>query len=61
MVWDAEIRYRLLLEINNAIVTHTSRVDLFNQLAGEIKKIVSYDRFSINLYDEKKQLLSIVL
>ena len=58
MVWDAEIRYRLLLEINNAIVTHTSRVDLFNQLAGEIRKIVSYDRFSINLYDQKKKLLS---
>jgi len=58
MVWDAAIRYRLLLEINNAIVSHTNRVDLFRQLANEIKKIVSYDRFSINLYDEKKKLLS---
>jgi len=58
MVWDAAIRYRLLLEINNAIVKHTSRVDLFSQLANEIKKIVPYDRFSINLYDEKKELLS---
>jgi len=58
MVWDAAIRYRLLLEINNAIVKHTNREELFNQLADEIKKIVSYDRFSINLYDEKKKLLS---
>ena len=31
---------------------------LFSQLANEIKKIVPYDRISINLYDEKKELLS---
>ena len=58
MPWDAAIRYRLLLEINNAIVKHTNRVDLFNQLAQEIKQIVPYDRFSINLYDQKKKMLS---
>jgi len=58
MVRDAAIRYRLLLEINNAIVKCTHRDELFNQLAGEIKKIVPYDRFSINLYDKEKKLLS---
>ena len=40
MVWHAATRYRLLLEINNAIVEHTNRVDLFSQLANKIKKIV---------------------
>ena len=58
MTWSAETRYRLLIEINNAIVKHTNRVDLFNALASEIKKTVPYDRFSINLYDANKKLLS---
>ena len=58
MTWSAATRYRLLIEINNAIVKHTNRVDLFNALASEIKKTVPYDRFSINLYDANKKLLS---
>jgi transcriptional regulator with GAF, ATPase, and Fis domain len=58
MTWTAETRYRLLIEINNAIVKHTNRVDLFNALAKEIKKTVPYDRFSINLYDANKKRLS---
>lgn len=58
MAWDMTTRYRLLLEINTAIVKYTTRTDLFNQLALKIKKMVPYDRFSINLYDEKENLLS---
>ena len=58
MTWNATTRYRLLIEINNAILKHTNRVDLFNALASEIKKIVPYDRFSINLYDANKDVLS---
>ena len=58
MTWSAATRYRLLIEINNAIVKHTNRADLFNALASEIKKTVPYDRFSINLYDADKNLLS---
>ncbi|MEN8689660.1 MAG: sigma 54-interacting transcriptional regulator [Desulfobacterales bacterium] len=58
MTWSAATRYRLLIEINNAIVKHTNRADLFNALASEIKKTVPYDRFSINLYDADKKLLS---
>ena len=58
MTWNATTRYRLLIEINNAILKHTNRVDLFNALASEIKKIVPYDRFSINLYDANKNILS---
>jgi len=58
MTWNAAKRYRLLIEINNAIVKHTNRVNLFKALASEIKKTVSYDRFSINLYDANKRVLS---
>ena len=58
MTWNATTRYRLLVEINNAILKHTNRADLFNALASEIKKIVPYDRFSINLYDANKNILS---
>jgi transcriptional regulator with GAF, ATPase, and Fis domain len=58
MTWSAATRYRLLIEINNAIVKHTNRVELFNTLASEIKKTVPFDRFSINLYDANKKLLS---
>lgn len=57
MEWDDATRYRLLLKINNAIVSGIDREDLFKKLAGEIKNILPYDRFSINLYDEKKKVL----
>ena len=57
MVWDDATRYRLLLKINNAIVSDINRKNLFNQLAKEIKRILTYDRFSINLYDEEKNVL----
>ena len=57
MEWDNANRYRLLLKINNAIVSGMNREDLFKRVAKEIKHIVPYDRFSINLYDEKKKVL----
>jgi transcriptional regulator with GAF, ATPase, and Fis domain len=48
--WDAATRYRVLLRINNVIITETTRDGLFKALASEISRILSYDRFSINLY-----------
>jgi transcriptional regulator with GAF, ATPase, and Fis domain len=50
MKWDAAARYRVLLRINNAVITETTRDGLFKALAAEINKILPYDRFSINLY-----------
>jgi transcriptional regulator with GAF, ATPase, and Fis domain len=58
MSWDTASRYRLLLEINKAIVKHTDRNSLFQALATEIKKIVPYDRLSINIYDPETKSLS---
>jgi transcriptional regulator with GAF, ATPase, and Fis domain len=47
---DTAARYRLLLRINNAVITETTRDGLFKALAAEISKILTYDRFSINLH-----------
>ncbi|MDM8556508.1 sigma 54-interacting transcriptional regulator [Desulfococcaceae bacterium HSG7] len=58
MRWDTATRYRILLEINNAAVTHTSPEGLFKVLADELIKHFSYDRLSINLYDVDSQSLS---
>ena len=58
MTWKAVTKYKLLLEINNAIVKETTRSGLFNRLAGEISRIFHYDRFSINLYNPETESLS---
>jgi transcriptional regulator with GAF, ATPase, and Fis domain len=50
-VWDPVTRYKLLLDVNNAIISQTSREDLFRSLAREIRRIVAYDRFGISIYD----------
>ncbi|MHB8068867.1 MAG: sigma-54-dependent Fis family transcriptional regulator [Desulfobaccales bacterium] len=58
IVWDPATRYKVLLEVNNAIVNQTSREDLFRSMAREIRKIFRYDRFSINIYEPDSNSLS---
>jgi len=58
MRWDTETRYRMLLEITNAVVTRTNREDLFQALAKELRKHFAFDRMAINLYDPKTQSIS---
>jgi transcriptional regulator with GAF, ATPase, and Fis domain len=58
MHWSAETRYKMLLEINNAVVTRTNREDLFQALANELRKHVAFDRLAINLYDARTQSIS---
>jgi len=57
MRWDHATRYQILLEINNAIISKTSRHEFFKALSTELKKHFSCDRISINLYDELNQSL----
>ncbi len=57
MSWDSQSRYRLLLQINTAIVKYTNRDQLFQALARELGKIYPFDRFSINLYDSETKSL----
>ena len=58
MQWNAETRYKMLLEINNAVVTRTNREDLFQALAKEVRKHVAFDRMAINLYDAPSNSIS---
>ncbi|MBI5252404.1 MAG: sigma 54-interacting transcriptional regulator [Desulfomonile tiedjei] len=58
MRWTLEARYRILLKINNAIITRMTREKLFRSLAAEMYKHFRYDRLSINLYDIKTESLS---
>jgi transcriptional regulator with GAF, ATPase, and Fis domain len=58
MKWDMATRYRLLLRINNAIVTASTRRGVFSAIAQSLREIFHFDRMSINLYDEKTDSLS---
>ncbi len=58
IVWNPASRYKVLLEINNAIVNQTSQENLFRSMAREIRKIINYDRFSINIYEPDSNSLS---
>ena len=56
--FDPVMRYKALLELNNAIVNQTSSEALFRSMAGEIRKIFHYDRFSIAIYEPDSNSLS---
>ena len=58
MKWDTETRYKLLLEINNAIATRKSREGLFRSLSKELHRHFNYDRLSITLYDNQKESIA---
>jgi transcriptional regulator with GAF, ATPase, and Fis domain len=57
MMWNLETRHQILLEITNALISKTSNQDFFSALTTALKKHFPCDRFSINLYDRKKQSL----
>ncbi len=58
MHWKTETRYKMLLEINNAVVTRTDREELFQTLARELRKHFAFDRMAINIYDAQTQSIS---
>jgi formate hydrogenlyase transcriptional activator len=58
MHWSPEVRYKILLKLNNAVIAKTTRGDLFQAVATELRKHFTYDRLSINLYDPKTQSIS---
>jgi len=57
MQWDTATRYKLLLRINNDIVTASTRRDVFSAIAQSLGVIFRFDRLSINLFDEKTKSL----
>jgi len=58
MHWSPEVRYKLLLKINNAVIAQTNRGDLFQAVAKELRNHFTHDRLSINLYDPQTQSIS---
>jgi len=56
--FDEGMCYKMLLEVNNAIISQTTSDDLFRSLANVIRKIVHYDRFSICIYDATSEMLN---
>lgn len=55
---DPDNCHQCILEISNAILTKHTREELFQCLSLEIGKLIRYDRFSINLFDETTNTLS---
>lgn len=58
MKWSLAARYQILLRINNAVISQTSKSGFFENLTTELRKHFSFDNASINLYDEKTRTLS---
>ena len=58
MQWDTSTRYKLLLRINDDIVSASTRRDVFSAIAESLEDIFRFDRLSINLFDEKTNSLS---
>jgi formate hydrogenlyase transcriptional activator len=55
----SEKRHRVLLEINNAVVTNLDRAGLFDAIAEAVGKVVSFDRMSLALLDARRDVLQI--
>ena len=50
-------RYRILLEINNAIISNLTRETLFHAIAQALRRVVPFDRTAIFLHDPVKDVL----
>jgi len=58
MHWNLNTRYKILLEINNAVITNFSINDFFKALSSELRRHFEYDRLSIFIYDSESQSLT---
>ncbi|HSK29660.1 MAG TPA: sigma 54-interacting transcriptional regulator [Candidatus Limnocylindria bacterium] len=56
---QSEARRRMLLEINNAIVTKLARDELWTAIADAVRRVVRFDRLALALYDAKEDCLRI--
>jgi formate hydrogenlyase transcriptional activator len=57
---ENEKRLRMLLEINNAIVTKLTRDDLFAAISEALGRVIPFDRLALSLYDSVSASLRIV-
>jgi formate hydrogenlyase transcriptional activator len=57
---ENEKRLRMLLEINNAIVTKLDRDELFAAISEALGRVIEFDRLALSLYDPASASLRIV-
>src|SRR5262249_30209683 len=56
----SEQRQRLLLEINNAVVTKLTREDLFQAICDAMARVIAFDRVALALYESGSNSLRLV-
>jgi formate hydrogenlyase transcriptional activator len=54
-------RYRTLLDINNAIISHLTPEPLFHAIAHALRNVLPFDRAAIFLHDPQKQVLRLCM
>jgi formate hydrogenlyase transcriptional activator len=52
-------RLRLLLDVNNAVVSHLDLRELFHAIAASLRRVIPQEYTSLTLYDEQRQSLRI--
>ena len=52
-------RYRVLLEINNAIISNLTRDTLLHSVAETLRHVVSFDRAALMLYDRRRDVFRV--
>jgi len=57
---DAEQRQRVLLEVNNAIVTCLDRDSLFSAIATSLRQVIPFDRAALVLHDPDKNVFRVL-
>ena len=57
----SEERQRLLLEINNALISSLTREALFHAVAQALRRVVPFDRTAIFLHDPEKDVLKLFI
>jgi len=55
MHWDLETRYKILLKINNAVISNPQKNSFFNAFINELGRHIKFDGATIHLYDQKHQ------
>ncbi|HEX9148185.1 MAG TPA: sigma 54-interacting transcriptional regulator, partial [Thermoanaerobaculia bacterium] len=55
----SEERQRVLLEVNNAIVTCLDRESLFRATTAALESVIPFDRAALHIYDPDKQVLRV--
>src|SRR5262249_40794181 len=56
----SEERQRVLLDVNNAIVTCHSRDSLFSATTAALRRVVPFDRAALHLYDPVKNVFRVL-